>query len=308
MKNKMLKLKQSAISDYLPLIIAFAIIVAFFGIMAPNFFAVRNFLNILLYAANVAILACTMTLILVAGHIDLSIGSVIALAGVVLGKCMEGGMLVCLLTGLYNGIMITKVKVNAFITTLAGMQIFRGIAYLMTSGKSIPIADPVIKAIGRGYTGAIPNAVIIMVIMVVGFSLLAKYTTFGRRIYVIGGNENVAFLSGNNVDRTLIGVFALNGLVTGIATLVYCSQLGAGMPQNATGMEFDVITAVVLGGTSMSGGKGTIVGALIGAILIGTLENGMVMMNINSYWQDVISGIVLVIAVVFDIIKNRGKS
>ena len=157
MKNKMLKLKQSAISDYLPLIIAFAIIVAFFGIMAPNFFAVRNFLNILLYAANVAILACTMTLILVAGHIDLSIGSVIALAGVVLGKCMEGGMsvwasigitmFVCLLTGLYNGIMITKVKVNAFITTLAGMQIFRGIAYLMTSGKSIPIADPVIKAI-----------------------------------------------------------------------------------------------------------------------------------------------------------------
>lgn len=318
MKNKMLKLKQSAISDYLPLIIAFAIIVAFFGIMAPNFFAVRNFLNILLYAANVAILACTMTLILVAGHIDLSIGSVIALAGVVLGKCMEGGMsvwasigitmLVCLLTGLYNGIMITKVKVNAFITTLAGMQIFRGIAYLMTSGKSIPIADPVIKAIGRGYTGAIPNAVIIMVIMVVGFSLLAKYTTFGRRIYVIGGNANVAFLSGINVDRTLIGVFALNGLVTGIATLVYCSQLGAGMPQNATGMEFDVITAVVLGGTSMSGGKGTIVGALIGAILIGTLENGMVMMNINSYWQDVISGIVLVIAAVFDIIKNRGKS
>lgn len=170
MKNKMLKLKQSAISDYLPLIIAFAIIVAFFGIMAPNFFAVRNFLNILLYAAN------------------------------------------------------------------------------------------------------------------------------------------VAFLSGINVDLTLIGVFALNGLVTGIATLVYCSQLGAGMPQNATGMEFDVITAVVLGGTSMSGGKGTIVGALIGAILIGTLENGMVMMNINSYWQDVISGIVLVIAVVFDIIKNRGKS
>lgn len=313
--NKKKSIKSLAIYDYLPLLIAFALIIIFFGIFAPHFFAIKNFLNILLYAANVAILSCTMTLILVAGHIDLSVGSVIALAGVILGKCLSSGMnvwlailitlLVCVVTGIYNGLMITKVGVNAFITTLAGMSIFRGVAYLLTNGKSIPIADPVIKAIGRGYTGAIPNAVIIMLLMVVLFSLIAKFTSFGRRIYVIGGNAQVAYLSGINVSKTLTGLFILNGVVTGLATLVYCSQLGAGMPQSATGMEFQVITAVVLGGTSMSGGKGTIVGALIGAALIGTLNNGMVMMNINSYWQDVISGIVLVIAVVFDIIKTK---
>jgi len=301
--------------DYLPLIIAFALIVAFFGITTNHFFAVRNFLNILLYASNVGILACTMTLILVSGGIDLSVGSVIALGGIVLGTCIQQGLptfvaiLACLavttLTGLYNAVMITRVHVNPFITTLAGMQMFRGAAYIITNGKSITITDVAIKTIGRGYCGPIPNAVIIMLTLVVLFSWIAKSTTFGRRIYVIGGNSNVAFLSGINVSKNMSLLFVLNGLLCGITTVVYCSQLGAAMPQNATGMEFDVITAVVLGGTSMSGGKGTIVGSIIGALLIGTLNNGMVMMNIQSYWQDVIGGIVLVIAVIFDIIKNR---
>ncbi len=301
--------------DYLPLIIAFALIIAFFGVSANHFFAVRNFLNILLYAANVGILCCTMTLILVSGGIDLSVGSVISLGGIVLGTCLQNGLptvvailaclAVCTLTGVYNAIMITRVHVNPFITTLAGMQIFRGLAYIITNGKSITITNATIKAIGRGYCGVIPNAVIIMLVMVVLFSWIAKKTTFGRRIYVIGGNANVAFLSGIDVSKNLSLMFILNGLLCGVTTIVYCSQLGAAMPQNATGMEFDVITAVVLGGTSMSGGKGTIVGSIIGALLIGTLNNGMVMMNIQSYWQDVIGGIVLVIAVIFDIIKNR---
>lgn len=301
--------------DYLPLIIAFALIVAFFGITTNHFFAVRNFLNILLYASNVGILSCTMTLILVSGGIDLSVGSVIALGGIVLGTCIQRGiptfpailacMAVTTLTGLYNAVMITRVHVNPFITTLAGMQMFRGAAYIITNGKSITITDAAIKTIGRGYCGPIPNAVIIMLVLVVLFSWIARSTTFGRRIYVIGGNANVAFLSGINVAKNMSLLFILNGLLCGVTTVVYCSQLGAAMPQNATGMEFDVITAVVLGGTSMSGGKGTIVGSIIGALLIGTLNNGMVMMNIQSYWQDVIGGIVLVIAVIFDIIKNR---
>ncbi len=317
-ENGKIDFKKTAVYEYLPLLIAFVLVLAFFGITTNHFFTVRNFLNILLYAANVGIMCCTMTLILVSGNIDLSIGSVIAFGGIVLGSILEKGYPVglamlgalgaCTLTGVYNAIMITKVHVNAFITTLAGMQMFRGFAYLITNGKAITIGDPVIKQIGRGYLGPIPNAVIIMLILVVAFTLIATYTTFGRRIYVIGGNSQVAFLSGINVSRTMTGLFILNGLMCGITTLVYCSQLGAAMPQNATGFEFDVITAVVLGGTSMAGGKGTIVGSIIGALLIGTLNNGMVMMNVQSYWQDVIGGIVLVIAVIFDIIKNRKRA
>lgn len=309
------KFKKALSIDFLPLVIAYVVLIAFFAIKSPHFFTVKNFLNIALYAANVGILACTMTLMIVAGHMDLSIGSVIALAGVVMGKIMQAGhpmilaALACLgvgaLTGVYNAILITRVKINAFITTLAGMEIFRGCAYLVTNGKAITLSGDFIKQIGRGYTMGVPNAVIIMLVMIVLFILISKYTTFGRRIYVIGGSNQVAYLSGINVERTLTILFILNGLVCGLATMIYCSQLGSAMPSNASGMEFDVISAVILGGASLSGGKGSIAGALFGALLLGTLSNGMVMLNIHTYWQQIISGVVLVVAVVFDVIKRR---
>lgn len=309
------KFKKALSIDFLPLIIAYIVLIAFFALNSPHFFTLKNFLNIALYAANVGILACTMTLVIVAGHIDLSIGSVIALAGVVMGKIMQAGQpmilaaLACLavgaLTGVYNAILITRVKINAFITTLAGMEIFRGCAYLVTNGKAITLSGDFIKAIGRGYTLGVPNAVIIMLVMVVLFVLISKYTTFGRRIYVIGGSNQVAYLSGINVERNLSVLFVLNGVVCGLATMIYCSQLGSAMPSNASGMEFDVISAVILGGASLTGGKGSIAGALFGALMLGTLSNGMVMLNIHTYWQQVISGVVLVVAVVFDVIKRR---
>ena len=185
------------------------------------------------------------------------------------------------------------------------MEIFRGATYLVTNGKAVTITNDVIKTIGRSYTLGIPNAVIIMLITVVLFTLLARYTVFGRRIFVIGGSGQVAYLSGINVSGTLMALFVINGVMCGLASVVYCSQLGAAMPTNATGMEFDVISAVILGGASLSGGKGSIVGALFGALLLGTLSNGMVMLNIHTYWQQVISGVVLVLAVVLDIIKNK---
>ncbi|NLF28456.1 MAG: ABC transporter permease [Clostridiales bacterium] len=309
------KSRRAASIDFMPLIIAYVLLVVFFAFKSQHFFTVRNFLNIALYAANVGVLACTMTLVIVSGHIDLSIGSVIALAGVVMGKLMQNGqpvvlaVLACIavgaLTGLYNALLITRVKVNAFITTLAGMEVFRGIAYLVTNGKAITLSGSFIKAIGRGYTLGFPNAVILMLTMVILFALLSRYTTFGRRIYVIGGGSQVAYLSGINVEKNLSVLFVLNGIMGGIATLIYCSQLGSAMPSNASGMEFDVISAVILGGASLSGGKGSIIGALFGALLLGTLNNGMVMLDIHTYWQQVISGLVLVLAVVLDVIKKR---
>lgn len=312
MKESMRKISSI---DFIPLIIAYILVIIFFAVKSPHFFNVKNFLNIALYAANIGILACTMTLIIVAGHIDLSIGSVIALSGIVMGTLLAKGVpagvaiLACMaigaLAGIYNGILITKVGVNAFITTLAGMEIFRGATYLVTDGKSVTIANGTIKWIGRGYTAGIPNAVIIMLLCIVAFSLIAKYTVFGRRIFVIGGSSSVAYLSGINVSKNLMGLFMLNGLMCGLASVIYCSQLGAAMPNNATGMEFDVISAVILGGASLSGGKGSITGALFGALLLGTLSNGMVMLNIHTYWQQIISGVVLVLAVVLDIIKNK---
>lgn len=320
MKHKTERLDWKKISsfEYLPLILAFLIVIVFFALTTNHFFAAKNFMNILLYTANVGILCCTATLLMVSGNMDLSMGAVMALDGIVLGLCMRAELpivvsilimlAVSVLTGVYNAVMITVIRVNPFITTLAGMQIFRGAAYLLSNGKAITLSSDVLKFIGRDYTAGVPNAVILMVLLVVLFSLVAKFTTFGRRIYVIGGNQQVAWLSGIAVRKNLTVMFLLHGFLCGICGLVYCAQLGAAMPQNATGFEFDVITAVVLGGTSMAGGKGTIVGSLIGALLIGTLNNGMVMLDVQSYWQDIISGIVLVIAVIFDIIRNRQAS
>ena len=260
-------LKKLSSIDFIPLVIAYLIVIVFFAIRSPHFFNMNNFLNIALYASNVGILACTMTLIIVAGHIDLSIGSVIALSGIVMGTLLNKGVptglaiLACLLvgalTGVYNGILITKIGINAFITTLAGMEIFRGATYLVTNGKAVTITNDVIKTIGRSYTLGIPNAVIIMLITVVLFTLLARYTVFGRRIFVIGGSGQVAYLSGINVSGTLMALFVINGVMCGLASVVYCSQLGAAMPTNATGMAFDVISAVILGGASLSGGEKT---------------------------------------------------
>lgn len=308
-------LKKVSSIEFMPLVIGYIILIIFFAIKSDHFFTVNNFLNIALYAANVGILSCTMTLIIVAGHIDLSIGSVIALGGVVLGTLLNKGMPIGVailgaiaagaLTGLYNGILITRIKINAFITTLAGMEIFRGMSYLVTNGKAITLSNNVIKAIGRGYTLGIPNAVLIMLAVIIIFTLVSKYTVFGRRIFVIGGSSQVAYLSGINVETNLTVLFVLNGVMCGLASVIYCSQLGSAMPSNANGMEFDVISAVILGGASLSGGKGYIVGALFGALLLGTLSNGMVMLNIHTYWQQVISGVVLVLAVVLDVIKNR---
>lgn len=308
-------LKKVSSIEFLPLVIGYVILIIFFAIKSNHFFTLNNFLNIALYAANVGILSCTMTLIIVAGHIDLSIGSVIALGGVVMGTLLNNGtpaglailgaLAVCALTGVYNGILITRIKINAFITTLAGMEIFRGMSYLVTNGKAITLSDNLLKSIGRGYTLGIPNAVLIMLAVIIIFSLISKYTVFGRRIFVIGGNSQVAYLSGINVESNLLLLFILNGVMCGLASVIYCSQLGSAMPSNANGMEFDVISAVILGGASLSGGKGSIVGALFGALLLGTLSNGMVMLNIHTYWQQIISGVVLVLAVVLDVVKNR---
>ena len=303
--------------DFAPLVIGYIILIVFFAIKSSYFFTVSNFLNILLYASKVGILACTMTLVIVAGHIDLSVGSVIALCGVVMGIMLQNGLPAWLsilaaigigaLTGLYNGILITRLKINAFITTLAGMEIFRGMAYLVTNGKSILISNSVIKTIGRGYSFGVPNAVFIMIACVVIFALISKFTVFGRRIFVIGGNKEVAYLSGINVESNLTLLFILHGVMSGLTSIIYCSQLGSAMPSNASGMEFDVISAVILGGASLSGGKGSIVGALFGALLLGTLSNGMVMLNIHTYWQQVISGIVLILAVILDVVKTRAS-
>ncbi len=290
-------------------------IVIFFSISSEYFFSMRNFLNIGMYASIIGISACGMTLVLVSGNIDLSVGSIMAICGMVVGRLLPptgsvipaflAGLAVAAACGAFNGFLITRIKVNAFITTIATMQIFRGVSYILSKSKTITISNPGMRWIGRGTTLGIPNALILFILFVGIFFFIAKYTVFGRRLYIIGGNSQAAYLSGINVSRTVFLVYVLNGLVAGVSGLILSSQIGAAMPQSGTGIEFEVISAVILGGTSLAGGKGSLIGTFIGGLLLATLNNGMVMLNIPSYWQAVIIGVVLVFAVSFDVIKNR---
>lgn len=301
--------------DFLPLIIAYIIMVAFFAFTSEYFFTFSNFMNIAMYAAIIGILSCTTTLVIVAGKIDFSAGSVIALCACIMGIMTKEGasiwlamfvsLVIASVIGAVNGFLIAYVGINPFIATLAGMQIFRGLAYLITNARSITITSSVLKLIGRDVTFGIPNAVILMLIIVVIISFIARKTTFGRRIFVIGGSEKVAYLSGINVKKSTLIMFVVHGLVTGIVAIVYTAQLGAALPSAAMNLNFQSISAAVLGGVSLTGGKGSIVGAVIGAMLLGTLNNGMIMLDIQTFWQDVIIGFVLLFAVTLDIIKNR---
>lgn len=301
--------------DYLPLISAYLIMCVFFSLSSKYFLSFSNFMNIFLYASIIGLLSCSTTLVLAAGKIDFSAGSVIALGSCVIGSLTRAGysiwvaavacMLVCLMTGLYNGLMIAYVGLSPFIATLAGMQMFRGFAYLLTNARSITVTSDVLRFISRSFTFGVPNSVLLLILVVMLFVLITNYTTFGRSVMVIGGNSRVAYLSGINVKRKLLQLFILHGAVVGIATLVYTGQLGAALPSAAVNLNFQTISACVLGGISLSGGKGSIVGGIIGALMLGTLNNGMIMMDINTYWQDVIIGFVLIFAVTLDIIKNR---
>ena len=304
--------------DYLPLIIAYLLMCVFFSVTSKYFLSFNNFMNIFLYASIIGILSCSTTLVLAAGKIDFSAGSVIALGSCVIGVMMRAGysvwlsvlacMVLCLLTGVYNGIMIEYIGLSPFIATLAGMTMFRGFAYLLTNARSITVSSDVLKFVGRSFTWSIPNAVWLLILIAVVFILLTSRTVFGRSVMVIGGNPKVAYLSGINVKRRNMILFMLHGLIVGLATIVYTGQLGAALPSAAVNLNFQTISACVLGGISLAGGKGSIVGGIIGALMLGTLNNGMIMLDINSYWQDVIIGAVLIISVSLDVMKNRRSS
>lgn len=321
-KKKNVILSKMKSLDFISILVAYVIIITVFATASPYFLSVRNFFNIVQYAAIVGVMATSYTLLMICGEIDISVGSVVALAGMVLGMLTPedptnvGGLLVaivaCVLTGGVccgiNGLLVTKIKIPAFVATMATMNIYRGIAYIISNGKSITILNKSLTNIGRGDMMGIPNTIIILAIATVIFWFIAKYTVFGRRLFIIGGNSDSAHLSGIKVKPSVLKIFIINGIMVGIASLMTTSQLGAAMPQGSNGLEFDVISGIVLGGTSMSGGKGSIIGSLVGVLLLATLNNGMTMMEISSYWQLVVKGGVLLLAIVIDILKNNGKA
>ena len=293
-------------------VIGLLLIVVIISVMSPSFLTMNNLFNVLRQVSINALIAFGMTFVILTGGIDLSVGSILALTGAVTAGMMSGGMdpilamllgvLLGVLLGAINGLIIAKGKVAPFIATLATMTIFRGLTLVYTEGRPISgLGDSfTFQMLGKGYIFGIPVPVITMAISFAVLYFILKKTTFGRRVYAVGGNEEASRLSGINVDRVKIYVYSLAGGLTAIASLILTSRLNSAQPTAGNMFELDAIAAVVLGGTSLTGGRGWIVGTLIGALIIGVLNNGLNLIGVSSFFQQVVKGAVILIAVLLD--------
>lgn len=278
------------------------------GFASDNFFSVSNILNVLRQVAVVAILAVGMTFVILTGGIDLSVGAVMALAGTLAAGLMVhfglpgsvgllAGIVVAIGLGLFNGLLVAWGRMPAIIVTLATMGIARGAGLIYSGGYPISGLPSWISWFGVGRIGIIPVPVIAMLIIYVLAWLLLERTPFGRHVYAIGGNETAAKLSGVKTGRIKLAVYAISGLTSGLAAIILTGRLMSGQPNAGVGFELDAIAAVVLGGTAIAGGRGLIFGTLIGAVLLGILNNGLNLMGINPYLQDIIRGFIILLAI-----------
>ena len=286
-----------------------------FGAAAPTFLSLDNIVAIASTLAGVGISAIGMTMVLVSGGVDLSVGSVAALTGVVASALWPNslpiwlaagaGLLSGLLVGLFNGLMITRLRINPLISTLATYSAVRGIAFVLSRNQDNQLGDPAFVWLGRGNIAGIPFSLILMITLYAVFYFVMRYTQFGRNLYAIGGSSEAARLAGINTGRHLLIVYGLCGLLSALSGLVSAAQLAAGRAEAATGLEFAVIAAVVLGGTSLAGGKGSLWGTLIGVVMLRTLDNGLIQLNVSSFYQDVARGLALLITVGIDQLRLR---
>lgn len=282
-------------------------------IATPAFLTTRNLLNVGVQAAVVAILAFGMTYVIVAAGIDLSVGSVAALAAIVAGWTVTAGLpgvvglivgpLAGLVAGLVSGLSIAYGKLPSFIATLAMLSIARGLTLVISGGRPISMPEAV-NWLGADL-GPVPVPILVMLVMFAITAFVLNRTVFGRSLYAVGGNEEAARLSGLPVKRLLAAVFAVSGLFAGVAGMVLAGRLGSAQPQAAVGYELDAIAAVVIGGASLAGGSGKATGTLVGALVLAVIRNGLNLLNVSSFWQQVVIGLVIAVAVGIDVLRRR---
>ncbi len=295
--------------------IALLVVYGIFGMMNSKMFTEDVMLNILTQTVIVGTAAIGMTLIIIAGGIDLSVGSIIALCGVVAATLVTWHLsapAVFLATiafgaccGLVNGGLTVGLRLLPFIITLGTMQVFRGAGKVATKGTPVNLPFDVTSFKPWMGGAGIPLGVWLMILLVILFTLLLRYTRFGRHVFAVGSNENTATLCGVNVPRVKLLVYTISGALAGLAGMMIMSKSSQGDPTTATGMELDIIAAVVIGGASLSGGEGTVLGAVIGALLMTTIRTGCVLNGIPTPWTEVITGAIIVIAVIIDRLRHR---
>ena len=297
------------LQEGLALIALLIVIMIAMAFLSPDFFNSRNLLNLLVASSTISMIAVFTTMLMVGGGLDLSVAANAALTGIVIAELQEPlgiwgatgvALLVSALVGALNGFFVTVVRINPFITTLGTMSLARGIAFVLADGLTVPVFDETFVQLGEGVIGGIPIPVIVTLGLFVLAWVLMRFTTYGRAMYAIGGNAEASGMAGLPVNRYRFIAYLLSGLSAGIAGVFLTSRLYAAAPQAAQGYELSVIAAVVLGGTSLVGGKGTILGTLIGVLILATLNNGMSLLSLSTDYQQIIQGAVLLLAVGLD--------
>ena len=299
------------------LLIALAALLVIFGALRPDvFFTPRNLVNIGLSITILGLLAMAQTIVIVSGGLDISVGSVVGLTTMVVAVATNAvdsisagiacGLLAGIVAGLINGAIIVYGPVNAVIATLGTMSAFRGLAYIVNNGNSISIPSDELRALGVGTIFGLPIAIWLLLLVMVLFILFTKKTVVGRNIYAIGGNSTVARLAGIPIKRYQLGIYALSGASAAVAGLILAARTLSGQPASGSqGLELEAITAAILGGCALAGGKGTIVGAMLGVLIIGVLNNGMILTSVPTFYQLLAKGALLVAAV---IIQERQRA
>ncbi|MFK4808846.1 ABC transporter permease (plasmid) [Devosia neptuniae] len=305
------------LSDFLReygILIIIALLMIGLTLLSPSFLSPRNLLNILNQSAPLALIAAALTLVIISGGFDLSTGAIFGVASVsaawlavnvdpTLG--MIAGPLLGLLLGVINGLIITGFNVHSFLATLASSMVYRGIAVLITGGALIPVRMEEFAWLGRGRVGMVNVAVLILLVFTVAMMVLLNRTTFGRRVIAVGGNEEAAILSGVRTKLVRIACFGLTGFAAGLAGIIAVSRISMGQPQAGVGLELEAIAAVILGGTSIYGGAGAVWRSIAGVLLLALIGNGFNILNVNPFFKDLTTGVIIVVAVALSAGKKR---
>jgi len=299
------------------MLLVFIVLFTLLSIFVPYFLTLRNMIGLGLSVSMVGMVACTMLFCLASGDFDLSVENVVAFSGVTAVVLINqtnnvplgiaAGILAGGLVGLFNGLIIAKAGINALITTLAMSQIVRGLAFIVSGGQALSVGNAGFFGLGNGILLGIPAPIWITVVCFIVFAALIRSTTYGKNTLAIGGNKEAARLAGINVNGTKIVIFTVQGLMAGFAGVVLASRMTSGQPNTSQGFSLDVISACVLGGVSLSGGVAPILGAIVGVLIMGTVQNAMNLMNIPTFYQYIARGLILLIAVLIDKVKQRTR-
>jgi ribose transport system permease protein len=292
-----------------------ALLFIVFSVLTSSFYSPGNLLDILLQSSINAMIAVGMTLVVMARGIDLSVGSVVGLTSMITASLLPlnpllgivAGIVLGIACGLINGLLIAKLKLPDFIVTLGMLSIYRGAALIYTDGKPIYGIDATFRAIFAGDVAGIPTPVIFALAIALMAFLVVRYTALGEQIIAVGGNEEAARLAGINIDRVKICVYAISGLLATFAGFVLIGRIGAAEPIGGTGFELQAIGAAVIGGASLFGGEGNPLGALVGALTLGAMQNGLTLLNVPSFWQLVATGVVVIVAVFADQVTRKRR-